>query len=149
MQPLALAPATSWSGVIAAIGGALTAVAVVIAAISAALIARRTSRRQDRYQADTIARLTVIHTLVNSTLTEALKAQLGALNRLLAASQLAAARDLAGTQATPDQQAEVAGIERQISDLTRVMVDRAAQAQVANMQMAAERERKADEAARG
>lgn len=145
---LALVPATSWTGIITAAGAGLTALAVLVSAVSAALVARRNSRRLDQYQRDTIGRLSVIHTLVNGTLTAALKDQRSAMNReLIVMHELIAVHAAAGTPPTFEQRESLAAIERRIADLDLAMAERAVQAKVAEMQAESERDRKSGEGA--
>jgi heme/copper-type cytochrome/quinol oxidase subunit 2 len=137
---LAAAPQPSWAGIITAVASLFTAVALVITALAGFAAVRRTAAKVENNQEETRSRLSVIHTLVNSTLTAALQAQLDATRR-----ELTMMLELAGAQPpSDDRQAAIGALRRKVEELTAAMRDRADQTRVADIQIAAEADRTAN-----
>ncbi len=137
------APPPSWAGVLTAVSVVLLNVGGVVTAVSLALNRRRTAKRLDAYQRDTTGRLAVIHTLVNSTLTAAMQAELDASRReLLMLREVITLRANTGQPASAEQSGAVGLLERKIAGLTLAMRDREATAAVADEQIEAERQRR-------
>lgn len=142
---LAAAPQPSWAGVITAMASLFTAVALIITATGVAMTNRRTSKRIDRNQKDTTSRLAVIHTLVNSTLTAALQAQLDASRReLVMMLEMADMQERAGVGVTDDRKAAIGALRRKVGELSTMMLDRENQTRAADIQMAADAARQAE-----
>jgi hypothetical protein len=143
---LAVTPQPSWAGIITALSSFVIAVGGAITAVSLAVNRRRASARLDAYQRDTTGRLSVIHTLVNSTLTASLQAQLDSNRReLVVMLEMADMRRRAGTEPSDDWNAAIGALRRHIDDLSAAMTDRADQTRAADIQIADEAARKADE----
>lgn len=123
-----------------AVGGVITAVGVLIPILRGT---RRNTAAIDENQKVTVAKLGVIHTLVNSTLTAALQSELeGARREELLLRELVRMRSDAGHEVTDDQTASLGSIQRRIVELTAAMNDRAEQTRVADMQIENERDRR-------
>jgi hypothetical protein len=123
------------ASLVIAIGGGVTA-------ISLAMSRRAASRRLDAYQRDTISRLNVIHTLVNSTLTAAKDAELAATRRELAMLlDMTNVQTDAGHVINDDRRAAIGALRLRIDELTTASQDRAAQTRAANVQIEIEHER--------
>ena len=135
------------AGVITALGTSLIAVGGVITAIGVLIPILRGTRKNtatiDENQKVTVARLAVIHTLVNSTLTAALQSELeGARREELLLRELIQMRTDVGHAVTDDQTAALGAIQRRISELTAATRDRAEQTRAADMQIENERDRR-------
>ena len=144
MHHLAVAPQPSWAGIITAFGTAFTALALVITALGAVAVNRRTSKRLDANQAATTARLNVIHTLVNSTLTAALQAQLDSTRReLTLLAELADVQCDAGRPISADRLTSIGLLRRHITELESAMAERVLQARNADIQIQDELDREA------
>jgi hypothetical protein len=144
MIPVILAaPESTSAGVITATASLFTALALVITAVGAALVNRRTSRRLAENQADTSSRLDVIHTLVNSTLSAALQAQLDASRReLVTMLENVELQQATGRAVSDERKAEVATLRRQVGELSAAMMTRDDQTRYANIQIDEEASRR-------
>jgi replicative DNA helicase len=81
-------------------------------------------------------KLTVIHTLVNSTLSAALQAELDSTRREeMLLRELMTMRSDAGHEISDDQRAALGAVQRKIVDLSRSMADRREQNRLADIQM--------------
>jgi hypothetical protein len=148
MDFLAAPPPASVAGIITAsstlliaFGGILTALTVLVP------ILRRTKENTKAItegQRVTSAKLEVIHTLVNSTLTAALQSELDSTRREeLLLRELMQMRSDAGHPVTDDQRATLGATQRKIRELARAMDDRIRQTRSADIQIEVERDRKA------
>jgi hypothetical protein len=132
---LADAPQPSWAGILTAFAVVVLNLGGLVTAISLAMYRRRTSKRLDAYQRDTTARLSVIHTLVNSTLTTAKSAQLAASRReLVMLLELTTVQRQAGTEPSDERLTAIGALRRDIDQLVVELHERYKQHQVADMQ---------------
>lgn len=137
---------SSAAGIITAVATALIAVGGVITALGVAVPLLRTSRDNSRKLVAQEAKLDVIHTLVNSTLTAAKQSELdGARRELVMMLELTAMQERDGTPASPDRLAGIGALRRRIDDLTSTMADRAEQTRAADIQIATEAARARDQ----
>jgi len=121
------AAASTNAGIVTSVASIFTAVILLITAILGLFQVRRLRKQGD----NTNARLGVIHTLVNSTLTAEIEANLDASKRELATlDQLIAERRANGHEIAPETLAAKAACERKIGNLTQKMADRLRQAEV-------------------
>jgi hypothetical protein len=142
MIEIALPPA-SVAGIITATASALTASGLLVTAIVAAVKFFRPLLR--KVNANT-AQLSVIHTLVNSTLTAALQSELDATRReALLLRELILMRTDDGKEATEDQRAALGATQRRIDELTVAMQERRTQTRAADLQIETEHRRVAAE----
>lgn len=125
----AVAPKPTWAGLITAFSTLLLAVGGVITALTVFIPMLRTTRKNSD-------QLRVIHTLVNSTLTAALQAELDSTRREeMLLRELLSMREDSGAQVSDDQRAALGAVQRKIQELTAAMADRAQQNRAANIQM--------------
>lgn len=147
------APQASNAGVLTSIASIITALTVLIGAIVGGAkvlvpMLRETREntehlaRQDEHLVKQDAKLSVIHTLVNSTLTAALQSELDATRREeLLLREVMRMRTESGHEATDDQMAALGATQRKIRELTAAMRDRELQTRSADIQMETERTR--------
>jgi hypothetical protein len=130
---------TASATVIIALGGLVTAVSVLIP------ILRKTTENSvaiAENQKVTTAKLGVIHTLVNSTLTAALQSELDATRREeLLLRELVRMREDAGHPVSDDQLAALGATQRKIHELAAAMDERHDQTRQANIQIETEHAR--------
>lgn len=142
---LAATPQPSWAGIITAFATVLIAVGGVITALGVAVPLLRASKRNTEALAVQESKLNVIHTLVNSTLTAALQAQLDATRRELTMMiELSSMQTEAGHQVSDDRKAAIGSLRRKVDELAEAMTDRAQQTRTADIQIEAEATRKAN-----
>jgi hypothetical protein len=92
----------------------------------------------------TTAKLDIIHTLVNSTLTAALQAQLDASRReLVMMLELADMQKAAGETVSAQRLASIAALRRKVGELSAQMQEREVQTRTAETQIATEAARQA------
>jgi hypothetical protein len=136
---LADAPQPSWAGIITACATVLIALGGVITALGVAVPLLRASRRNTEALAVQESKLNVIHTLVNSTLTAALQAQLDATRReLTMMMELTDMQREAGHAVSADRFAALGALRRKVTELTTAMADREQQTRSADTQIQAE-----------
>jgi hypothetical protein len=125
----AAAPKPTWAGLITAFSTLLLAVGGVITALTVFIPMLRTTRKNSD-------QLRVIHTLVNSTLTAALQAELDSTRREeMLLRELLSMREDNGSVISDDQRAALGAVQRKIQELTAAMADRSQQNRAANIQM--------------
>jgi hypothetical protein len=141
---LLAAPQPSWAGIITAFATVIIALGGFVTALGVAIPLLRASKRNTEALAVQESKLNVIHTLVNSTLTAALQAQLDATRRELTLMiELSAMQTEAGHEVSDDRKAAVGALSRKVDELAEAMADRAQQTRVADIQIATEADRKA------
>ena len=145
------APQASVAGIFTSIASVITALTVLIGAAVGGLKVLLPMLREVRHNTESLkqqdAKLNVIHTLVNSTLTAALQSELDATRREeLLLRELMRMRSEAGHGATDDQTAALGAVQRKIRELTAAMEERAKQTRVADIQIETESQREASKA---
>lgn len=112
------APASTSAGILTSVATITTAVLVLATAVVGLLSIRRTSKA-------TNAKLDIIHTLVNSTLTASIESDLESTRQSLASMQAQVRLlEAAGQPAAPETIAAIEGAKVKIARLTQVMADR-------------------------
>jgi hypothetical protein len=140
------APPASIPGIIGSIAGVITALTVLIGAIAGGAkvvlpLLRETRELRKETQGNT-AQLSIIHTLVNSTLTAAQQAVLdGSRREVFLLQDAQRMRERAGEEITDDQRALLGATQRRVDELTLAMRDRERQTRVADIQIQTESER--------
>lgn len=134
---------SSLAGIITATSTVLIALGGLVTALGVAVPLLRTSKRNSEALAVQESKLNVIHTLVNSTLTAALQAQLDATRRELSMTvELSSMQTEAGREVSEDRRAAIGALRRKVDELEEGMADRAQQTRSANIQIEAEAARK-------
>jgi len=138
---------TACATVIIALGGTATAFSVLVPILrktdaNSQAIAEA-KEQEAEHQKVVTAKLGVIHTLVNSTLTAALQSELDATRREeLLLRELIRMREDSGHSVTEDQQATLGATQRKIRELTAAMRDRDEQTRSADIQIETEHARR-------
>jgi len=123
------APQASYAGIVTASSTLLIAIGGVITALTVLIPILRGTRRNSE-------QLRVIHTLVNSTLTAALQAELDSTRREeMLLRELLSMREDSGATVSDDQRAALGAVQRKIGELSRAMEDRRMQNRAADIQM--------------
>jgi hypothetical protein len=140
------APQPSWAGILTAVALVVLNVGGLVTAISLAMQRRRASKRLDAYQADTTGRLKIIHTLVDGTLTKAMQDALDASRReLVALLELADIQVGSGSPPTAERLAAIGAVRRRVGEQSAQMQERQAQIRTADIQIATEAARVAEQ----
>jgi hypothetical protein len=135
------APQASYAGIATSVASIITALTVLVGAIVGGFKVIMPLLRETRRNT---AQLGVIHTLVNSTLTAALQAELDATRREeMLLRELMGMRADSGQPISEGQRAALSQIRVKIESLTQAMSDRMAQTRAADIQIQTERDREA------
>ena len=132
---------SSVAGIVGAGAGIITSLSLLLGVMPAFMKMRREDRES---RARIGAKLDVIHTLTNATLTASKEAEMRATQReLIMMREVTAMHIEAGRQPSDDWLAATGAVQRRLEDLQQEMRDRATQNRAANLQLEAERTRTA------
>jgi len=130
------APQASLPGLISSIAAVITAATVLLGAVAGFIKVVRPIRET---QKRTEAKLDIVHTLVDGTLSTALRSELAATKRELLLLREIQRRDKEdGRDASDDQAAILGATQRKIDELTLAMHDRDLQIRSADIQIETE-----------
>lgn len=130
------APQASYAGLVTAFSTLLLAIGGIITALTVLIPILRGTQKNTKQLAKQEGKLMVIHTLVNSTLSAALQAELDSTRREeMLLRELMTMRSDAGHDISDDQRAALGAVQRKIVDLSQAMADRREQNRLADIQM--------------
>lgn len=137
---------SSVAGILGAAGGLLTAASIFLGVLPALVKMRREVREDRREEAEEAARvaakLEVIHTLTNATLSAAYEATLAATKRELVMTREVGRLFVENGQEPSDiWRASIGELEGRVADLTLLIQERQTQTFAANLQIANEERR--------